>query len=260
MPELHIENVCLSYGAGPVQVIDNVSLTVPEHQFSVIVGPSGCGKTSLLRMVAGLEKPTSGRLRLGDDVVTGPGADRGMVFQSYTLFPWETVRGNIEFGLRLKGMPKAERKDISDHFLRQVGLAGFADTHPAHLSGGMMQRVAIARALANDPSILLMDEPFGALDSQTRGLMQELLTRIWSENRSQILFVTHDIEEAVFLAQRIFVMGARPGRIREIIDVPFAYPRTIETLTCPDFIRIRQQVLAAIREEVLKMRPEPAEA
>lgn len=232
--------------------LSDVSMEIAPNQFAVIVGPSGCGKSTLLRLVAGLESPTSGEVRLGSELITGPSAERGMVFQNYTLFPWLTLRQNIEFGPRLARLSPAERKERSDHLLDQIGLSRFADAYPKQLSGGMMQRVAIARALANDPQILLMDEPFGALDSQTRGLMQELLTRIWSETKKQILFITHDIEEAVFLGERIYVMAARPGRIKEVVDVDLSYPRSIDVLSEPAFITARQQVLSSIREEVLR--------
>ncbi len=256
MAILHIDDVSLIFpharGGRGVVAIDRVSMTVPDQAFAVIVGPSGCGKTTLLRMAAGLERPTGGTLRLGDQCITGPGADRGMVFQSYTLFPWLTVRGNIEFGLRLAGVSTGERRDRCDYFLAEVGLGKFADAYPKQLSGGMMQRVAIARALVTDPKILLMDEPFGALDSQTRGLMQELLTKIWFDTHKQILFVTHDIDEAIFLGQRIHVMTARPGRIKEVVEVGFPYPRSLDTLTSPEFIAVRQRIHASIREEVLK--------
>lgn len=238
-------------GSGLVALSD-VTMEIASNQFAVIVGPSGCGKSTLLRLVAGLETPSSGEVRLGSDLIAGPSATRGMVFQNYTLFPWLTVRQNIEFGPRLTGKPANERRDHSDHLLEQVGLFKFADSFPKQLSGGMMQRVAIARALCNDPKILLMDEPFGALDSQTRGLMQELLTRIWSETQKQILFITHDIEEAVFIGERIYVMSARPGRIKEVIDVNLPYPRSVDVLSDPAFIATRQQVLNSIREEVLR--------
>jgi NitT/TauT family transport system ATP-binding protein len=201
-----------------------VSFEVPDQQFAVLVGPSGCGKSSLLYLTAGLNEPTSGEIYVGGQQVQGPGADRGMVFQSYTLFPWLTVRQNVEFGLKRRGMPAAQRKDIVDYYVNEVGLSNFADNYAKQLSGGMMQRVAIARALANDPQILLMDEPFGALDSQTRLQMQQLLLRVWGHSKKTVLFVTHDIDEAILLGDRVYVMGARPGRIKQILDVPIERP------------------------------------
>jgi ABC-type nitrate/sulfonate/bicarbonate transport system ATPase subunit len=225
---------------------------VRNGEIAVLVGTSGCGKSTLLRLAAGLLTPTSGELRLDSRVVSGPGADRGMVFQSYTLFPWLTVRRTVEFGLTIKGLPPEERARISQHYIKLVGLSGFEDVYPKELSGGMMQRVAIARALANDPQILLMDEPFGALDAQTRTIMQELLLRVWEESHKTILFVTHDIEEATFLGDRLFVMSARPGRIKEEVVVPIPRPRPLEVITTPPFMETKRRVLELIREESLR--------
>ena len=210
----------------PVTALENISLDVRDQEFSVIVGPSGCGKTSLLRLVAGLLEPTEGAIWLDDRRVTGPGRDRGMVFQSYTLFPWLTVQRNVEFGLKLRGIPPDERHDIARRFLAQVGLDGFERHYPRQLSGGMMQRVALARALANDPAVLLMDEPFGALDSQTRSLMQELLLDIWQQSSKTVLFITHDIDKSILLGDRVYVMTARPGRIKEMVEIDLPRPRT----------------------------------
>lgn len=215
---------------------------MPDQQFAVLVGPSGCGKSSLLYLTAGLNEPTSGEIFVGGKQVDGPGADRGMVFQGYTLFPWLTVRQNIEFGLKRRGMPAGERKDIVEYYLNEVGLHRFADNYSKQLSGGMMQRVAIARALANDPQILLMDEPFGALDSQTRLQMQQLLLRVWEHSKKTVLFVTHDIDEAILLGDRIFVMGARPGRIKEVLDVPIGRPRNLDMVMDPEFIRMKRDI------------------
>ena len=186
----------------------------------------GCGKTSLLRLVAGLIEPTEGAIWLDNARVTGPGRDRGMVFQSYTLFPWLTVQRNVEFGLKLRGIPSDERHDIARRYLAQVGLDGFERHYPRQLSGGMMQRVALARALANDPAVLLMDEPFGALDSQTRSLMQELLLDIWQQSSKTVLFITHDIDELILLGDRVYVMTARPGRIKEMVEIDLPRPRS----------------------------------
>lgn len=235
-----------------ILAVDDVSFAVQDREIVVLVGTSGCGKSTILRLAAGLLTPTSGELRLDGRVVSSPGADRGMVFQSYTLFPWLTVRRNVEFGLTIKGLPPEERARISQHYVKLVGLNGFETVYPKELSGGMMQRVAIARALANDPEILLMDEPFGALDAQTRTIMQELLLRVWEESHKTILFVTHDIEEATFLGDRLFVMSAHPGRIKAEIVVPLPRPRTLEVITTPAFMETKRRVLDLIREESLK--------
>ncbi|HCP53655.1 MAG: sulfonate ABC transporter ATP-binding protein [Pseudomonadaceae bacterium] len=250
---LRVDNVSLRYrtpSGSTFSALENVSFEVPDQQFAVIVGPSGCGKSSLLYLTAGLAEPSDGEIYVGGAKVDGPGADRGMVFQSYTLFPWLTVRENIEFGLKRKRIAAAERKEIVDFYLNEVGLNNFADNYPKQLSGGMMQRVAIARALANDPQILLMDEPFGALDSQTRMKMQQLLLRIWEHSKKTVVFVTHDIDEAVLLGDRVYVMGARPGRIKEILDVPIERPRTMDMVMEPDFIRMKRQILGLLHDDL----------
>ncbi|WP_422393047.1 ABC transporter ATP-binding protein [Neomoorella humiferrea] len=235
-----------------ITALDNVSLEVKEGEFVTILGPSGCGKSTLLRIIAGLAEATSGQVYKDGRLVQGPGADRGMVFQSYTLFPWLTVRQNIEFGLTLKGMAEARRREIVDHYLEIIGLTPFADAYPKNLSGGMKQRVAIARALANDPDILLMDEPFGALDAQTRLVMQELLLKVWEESRKTILFVTHDVEEAIFLGDTVYIMTARPGRLKAQIPIPLARPRTPEMKNTRVFLELKTRILDQIREESLK--------
>jgi ABC-type nitrate/sulfonate/bicarbonate transport system ATPase subunit len=206
----------------------------------------------LLRIVAGLDTPTTGAVRLDGRLVEGPGADRGMVFQSYTLFPWLTVVENIKFGLREKSLPPARQSEIAAHYVAKVGLAGFEHHYPKTLSGGMQQRTAIARALANDPRILLLDEPFGALDNQTRSLMQELLLSIWESERKTVLFVTHDIEEAIFMANRVVVMTARPGRIKAEVAVPLAHPRHYTIKTSPEFSALKAALTEQIRVEALK--------
>jgi ABC-type nitrate/sulfonate/bicarbonate transport system ATPase subunit len=241
-----------------ITALEDVSFEVEDQEFAVLVGTSGCGKSTILRLVAGLIPPSAGRVLLDGRSVSGPGADRGMVFQSYTLFPWLTVRRNVEFGPRLRRMPPAERARLAQHYLTQVGLRGFESVYPKELSGGMMQRVAIARALANDPAVLLMDEPFGALDAQTRALMGELLLRVWEEAAKTVLFVTHDIEEALFLGDRVFVMTARPGRIREEIQVPLPRPRTVDLLSSETFVALKRRVTQLIREEALRMLEAPA--
>lgn len=250
---LKVENVSLSYRSPKGELftaLDNVSFEVPDQQFSVIVGPSGCGKSSLLYLTAGLNEPTSGSIYVGGQKVEGPGPDRGMVFQSYTLFPWLTVRKNIEFGLKRRGLPQDEIRTIVEFYLEEVGLKKFAEHYPKQLSGGMMQRVAIARALANDPQILLMDEPFGALDSQTRLQMQQLLLKVWGNSKKTVVFVTHDIDEAILLADRIYVMGARPGRIKEILDVPLQRPRNMDVVMAPEFIQMKRHILDLLHDDM----------
>jgi ABC-type nitrate/sulfonate/bicarbonate transport system ATPase subunit len=234
-----------------VTALEGISFEVADQEFTVLVGTSGCGKSTILRLVAGLVRPTGGRVLLDGREVSGPGADRGMVFQAYTLFPWLTVQQNVEFGPRLKRVPPDDRARLARNYLAQVGLRGFEGVYPKELSGGMMQRVAIARALANDPQVLLMDEPFGALDAQTRALMGELLLQVWERAAKTVLFVTHDIEEALFLADRVLVMTARPGRLREEIRVPLGRPRTVDMLSSEAFVDLKRRVTTLIREEAL---------
>jgi ABC-type nitrate/sulfonate/bicarbonate transport system ATPase subunit len=237
----------------PTQALQPTSLTVADNDFITVLGPSGCGKSTLLRIVAGLDAPTSGRVLLDGAPVTRPGADRGMVFQSYTLFPWLTVKENICFGLRERGEAQARQAKIAAHYIAKVGLAGFEHHYPKMLSGGMQQRTAIARALANDPKILLLDEPFGALDHQTRGLMQELLLSIWEAERKTVLFVTHDIEEAIFMANRVVVMSARPGRIKADVAVALPHPRHYTVKTTAEFSTLKARLTEDIRSEALKV-------
>nr|WP_315431437.1 ABC transporter ATP-binding protein [uncultured Albidiferax sp.] len=231
------------------QALLPVDFNVHDNDFVTILGPSGCGKSTLLRIVAGLERPSTGRVMLDGQPVDGPGADRGMVFQSYTLFPWLTVAQNIRFGLRERGMAEAAQKERCDYFLAKVGLRGFEHHFPKQLSGGMQQRTAIARALANDPKILLLDEPFGALDNQTRVLMQELLLGIWESARKTVLFVTHDIDEAIFMANRVAVFSARPGRIKSDIAVNLPHPRHYTVKTSPEFMQLKARLTEEIRSE-----------
>jgi ABC-type nitrate/sulfonate/bicarbonate transport system ATPase subunit len=233
-------------------------LDVAENDFITILGPSGCGKSTLLRIVAGLDQPTAGEVQLDGHRISGPGADRGMVFQSYTLFPWLTVLDNVCFGLRERGLPRAQQLDIAHGFLAKVGLKGFANHFPKQLSGGMQQRTALARALANDPRMLLMDEPFGALDHQTRELMQELLLGIWEAERKTVLFVTHDIDEAVFMGSRVVVMSARPGRIKLDRVVPLAHPRHYSIKTTAAFTELKAALTEAVRTEVLAAQAQAA--
>jgi ABC-type nitrate/sulfonate/bicarbonate transport system ATPase subunit len=225
-------------------------LDVAENDFITILGPSGCGKSTLLRIVAGLDKQTAGEVTLEGRRIEGPGADRGMVFQSYTLFPWLTVLDNVCFGLRERGMPREQQLHIARGFLAKVGLKGFEKHYPKQLSGGMQQRTAIARALANDPRMLLMDEPFGALDHQTRELMQELLLGIWEEQKKTVLFVTHDIDEAVFMGSRVVVMSARPGRIKLDRRVDIPHPRHYSVKTTAAFAELKADLTEQVRVEV----------
>jgi ABC-type nitrate/sulfonate/bicarbonate transport system ATPase subunit len=246
---LAVRAVSKTFPGGTV-ALQATDLAVQENDFITILGPSGCGKSTLLRMVAGLETPSSGSIELDGQPVRGPGADRGMVFQSYTLFPWLTVLQNVCFGLREKGLPRAEQEDIAARFIQKVGLKGFEGHYPKQLSGGMQQRTALARALANNPRILLMDEPFGALDHQTRELMQELLLSIWEAERKTVLFVTHDIDEAIFMANRVVVMSARPGRIKCDLPVALPHPRHYAMKTTPEFAQLKARLTEEIRVEV----------
>ena len=239
-------------GGAPTLALQPTSLDVATNDFITILGPSGCGKSTLLRIVAGLDAPSTGEVLLDGAAVHGPGADRGMVFQSYTLFPWLTVRENICFGLREKGMPAAEQAEVAARFIAEVGLSGFEGHYPKQLSGGMQQRVALARALANDPKILLLDEPFGALDNQTRALMQELLLSIWELHKKTVLFVTHDIDEAIFMANRCVVFSARPGRIKNELAIDLPYPRHYTVKTTARFSELKAVVTEDIRAETLR--------
>jgi NitT/TauT family transport system ATP-binding protein len=235
-----------------ITALEDTNFDVREGEFVTILGPSGCGKSTILKVIAGLTEPSSGYVMLNNQRINGPGADRGMVFQAYTLFPWLTVEENIGFGLQLKGMAKAQRQEIVQHYLELIGLNGFGAMYPNNLSGGMKQRVAIARALANDPEVLLMDEPFGALDAQTRTVMQELLLKVWEESHKTILFVTHDIDEAIFMGDRVYVMTARPGRLKAELPVPLPRPREFSIKTSPEFMRLKGEILELIREESWK--------
>ncbi|MFJ2259186.1 ABC transporter ATP-binding protein [Streptomyces sp. NPDC087844] len=227
---------------GEFTALDEVSLDIADREFVTVVGPSGCGKSTLLNLAAGLAEPTTGQVLVDGSVVTGPGPERGVIFQQYALFPWLTVRGNVEFGLKLTSLSAAERRRKADHAIELVGLTEFADALPKTLSGGMKQRCAIARAYAVDPEVLLMDEPFGALDALTRVQLQDQLLHTWTRERRTVLFVTHDVDEAVYLARRVVVMAARPGRVHRVIDVDLPYPRTEELRLSAEFARIRNEV------------------
>jgi len=244
-----VSRVFTSPKGAKTQALTPVDFEVRENDFVTILGPSGCGKSTMLRIVAGLDHPTTGRVLLDGQPVEGPGADRGMVFQSYTLFPWLTIEQNIRFGMREQQLPESLQKERCDYSVAKVGLRGFEQHYPKQLSGGMQQRTAIARALANDPKILLMDEPFGALDNQTRVLMQELLLGIWESAKKTVLFVTHDIDEAIFMANRVAVFSARPGRIKAEIAVDFAHPRHYKIKTSPEFMAIKARLTEEIRAE-----------
>jgi NitT/TauT family transport system ATP-binding protein len=234
-----------------VVAIDDLSFDLDENEFATLVGTSGCGKSTLLSIVGGLEEQTAGEVLVDGTPVTGPGRDRGVVFQTYTLFPWLSVLDNIQFALR-GDLTRKERRRVALEHIELVGLEHFAHAMPNQLSGGMRQRVAIARALCYRPKVLLMDEPFGALDAQTRQLMQELLTSIWEQHKLTVLFVTHDIEEAVFLSDRVFLMTARPGRLKDVVPVDLARPRTFELLGTPEFHAYETRLLASVRQESLK--------
>lgn len=238
-------------GAAPVIALQKTDITIQDNELVTILGPSGCGKSTLLRMVAGLDRPTGGRILLDGRVIDHAGPDRGMVFQSYTLFPWLTITQNIAFGLREKGMSAVQQAEIVAHYIDRVGLRGFENHWPKQLSGGMQQRTAIARALANDPEVLLLDEPFGALDNQTRALMQELLLGIWERERKTVLFVTHDIEEAIFIATRCLVMSARPGRIKADVSIDLPLPRHYTLKTSPEFSVLKARLTEEIRSEAV---------
>jgi len=254
MSQLEIQNVSRVFPGKKgtqTQALTPINFNVNENDFVTILGPSGCGKSTMLRIIAGLDHPTTGQVLLDGKRIIGPGADRGMVFQSYTLFPWLTVEQNICFGLREKGMSAPEQKERSAYFIHRVGLKGFEQHFPKQLSGGMQQRTAIARALANDPKILLLDEPFGALDNQTRLLMQELLLGIWESAQKTVLFVTHDIDESIFMANRIAVFSARPGRIKTEIKVNLPHPRHYTVKTTPEFMELKARLTEEIRAEAI---------
>lgn len=236
-------------GGGNVVALNDVSFSVREGEFVCIVGPSGCGKTTLLKIIAGLERPTSGVVTLDGKPVSGPGRDRCMVFQEYALFPWRTVLKNITFGLENLGIPKEERLKIAKRYIELVGLRGFEDRYPHELSGGMKQRVGIARALAIEPEVLLMDEPFGSLDAQTRNMLQKELLEIWEKTQKTILFVTHSVDEAVFLADKIVVLSARPAVVKEILEVDLSRMRD---RTSQEFNEVRSKVLRILQEEAQK--------
>ena len=250
---IHFDKVSVEFetAAGPMRVIDDVSFEVSNGEFVSIIGPSGCGKTTLMNIVGGFVKPTTGRVLLDGRPVAAPGPDRGVIFQEYGVFPWLTVRQNIEFGLKLEAnrKPAAERTAIANRYMGLMGLTDFADHFPKHLSGGMRQRLAIARAYAVKPQFLLMDEPFGALDAQTRSAMQDLLLHVLESEGKTVLLITHSVDEAIYLSSRIVVVTARPARVRTIVDVPFAYPRHESIHEDRRFAELRARLRALVMEE-----------
>ncbi|MGD1917824.1 MAG: ABC transporter ATP-binding protein [Pleurocapsa sp.] len=233
-------------------VLDKINFTVKPGSFVCLLAPLGCGKSTVLNTIEGVISPTKGNILVDEQAITKPGADRGFVFQQYSLLPWKTVFQNVEFGLKIKGIAKAKRRELVTEYLNRVGLYKHRDSFPHQLSGGMKQRASIVRALINSPSVLLMDEPFSALDAQTRHMMQELLMEIWQDIKTTVIFVTHDIEEAVLLGDRILVMGVNPGHIKEDIAINLQRPRHIDDTLTPEFTQISRQILATIREETLK--------
>jgi NitT/TauT family transport system ATP-binding protein len=247
------ENINLTFtppNRRPVTALQDFNLSVDEGEFVSIVGPSGCGKSTFLNVLLGLIPPNTGVMSINGKTVSGPGQDRAMVFQEFGLLPWRTVMDNVGLGQELRGVSKAERRDASQKFIEMVGLAGFENHYPHELSGGMKQRVGIARALVSDPDVLLMDEPFAALDAQTRDIMQAELLRIWQEAKKTVLFVTHQIEEAVYLSDRVIVMTKRPGRTKKLIDIPLARPRDYEMRVTPEFNDLKLQIWNELKDEI----------
>ena len=250
---LRFEDVAVDFPTanGPMRAVDGIDLEIRQGEFVSIIGPSGCGKTTLLNLVGGFLKPSRGRVLLDDEPVHGPGPDRGVIFQEYGVFPWLTVRGNIEFGLRLAAarVSAVQRTEIVDRYMALMGLADFADHHPKHLSGGMRQRLALARAYAVRPQFLLMDEPFGALDAQTRTAMQDLLLQVLATEGKTVMLITHSVDEAIYLSSRIVVVTARPARVRTVIDVPFGYPRDEAVHEDPRFALLRAHIRTLVMKE-----------
>ncbi|MFF8799659.1 MULTISPECIES: ABC transporter ATP-binding protein [unclassified Methylobacterium] len=251
---IEVQDFCLRYETmeGAVEAVSDTSLTVRPGEFVSIVGPSGCGKSTLLNALAGFLTPSGGRVTVDGEAISGPSADRGMIFQQYSLFPWKTVRQNVEFGLKMSGVSRSERERRARTLLGLAGLTPFENYYPDRLSGGMKQRVGIVRALATGPRILLLDEPFGALDAQTRLIMQQILTNMWQQLKISVLFVTHDIDEAIFLSDRIYVMTARPGSIKAEIVVPLPRPREPAMTLSSEFLGLRRGLMSLIREESIR--------
>ena len=256
MTKLKIDNVVKEYNGnkGKTIALNGVSLDIKENEFICVVGPSGCGKSTLLNIIAGLLEPTSGAVYLDGEKIEGTGVERGVVFQGYALFPWRTVLKNVMFGLEMKRVPKAQAEEIAKKYIKAVGLEGFEHAYPKELSGGMRQRVAIARAYAADPEVLLLDEPFGALDAQTRVQLQSELLNTWEHEKKTCFFITHDVDEAIILAQRVIIMSARPGRIKKIVDIDIPYPRTQATKTDPRFLELKTEIWNEVYQEFLEVR------
>jgi ABC-type nitrate/sulfonate/bicarbonate transport system ATPase subunit len=248
-PKLQVHNLSKTFNLQQkkLPVLENINIDLYAREFVCLVGASGCGKSTLLNIVAGLTPASSGEIKLDGRLVNGPGSDRGMVFQHYTLYPWLTVAQNVAFGLKLKGMSKAQQRQTVTYYLNVVGLTKFANAYPKQLSGGMKQRVAIARALANEPAVLLMDEPFGALDAQTKEQMQQFLLKLWSQTHTTVMMITHDVEEAIFLSQRVYVMGCAPGHIKAEIQIPLPEQRDLDLKLTADFLDIKCQIIHCLR-------------
>ena len=254
--KLKIDNVYKEYQGrnGKTIALNGVNLEIKENEFICVVGPSGCGKSTLLNIIAGLLEPTSGTVTLDGKVIEGTGVERGVVFQQYALFPWRTVLKNVMFPLEMKKVPKEEAETIARKYIKSVGLEGFEKSYPKELSGGMKQRVAIARAYAANPEVLLLDEPFGALDAQTRVQLQTELLETWEKEKKTCFFITHDVDEAIILAQRVIIMSARPGRIKKIVDIDIPYPRTQATKTDPRFLELKSEIWNQVYQEFLEVR------
>ncbi|MFC0038288.1 ABC transporter ATP-binding protein [Actinomadura rayongensis] len=259
-PKIEVQGLGKTFairGGGTFDALQDISFALPEGDFLVVVGPSGCGKSTLLDLLGGLTRPTSGRVLLDGAEITGPALDRGIVFQQYALLPWRTAQRNVELGLEASGVPRRARAATAREYLQLVGLTGFEDRYPHELSGGMRQRVAIARSLAYDPGVLLMDEPFGALDAQTRESLQQELLRIWERTGKTVVFITHDIDEAVYLGRRVAVMTARPGRIKRVVDIDLpVHDEAADPRSSPEFARHRHEVWSLLRDEVAASRKE----
>ena len=254
--KVHIDHVVKKFNGrnGEMVALNGVDLDIHENEFVCVVGPSGCGKSTLLNIIGGLENPTEGQVLVDGKPVQGPGPDRGIVFQQYALFPWLTVEKNVQFGLKLQGKSNEEAEEIARKYLKMVDLEGFAKSYPKELSGGMKQRVAIARAYAVNPKVLLMDEPFGALDAQTRTQLQQELLNTWEKEQKTCFFITHDVEEAIILAQRVVIMCARPGRVKDIVDIDIPYPRDQETKMSPRFLELKNYIWSQVYQEYLSVR------
>ena len=254
--KVHIDNVVKKFNGrnGEMIALNGVTLDIHDNEFICVVGPSGCGKSTLLNIIAGLLEPTSGEVYCDGKLVEGTGTDRGVVFQQYALFPWLTVKKNVRFALEMRGIKGKEADNLAMMYLEKVDLTKFADHYPKELSGGMKQRVAIARAYAAEPQVLLMDEPFGALDAQTRTQLQSELLETWEKDRKTCFFITHDVDEAIILAQKVIVMSARPGRVKAIIDIDIPYPRDQETKMSPRFLELKNEIWSLVYQEYLEVR------